>query len=69
MVGLIGLRYKFPAWPTHPVGFTSARGVADQNLSSRRGRDWSVQERSAVFPRMLVGFTFRIMLNYSVDMT
>ncbi|MBI4553357.1 MAG: hypothetical protein HY710_13925 [Candidatus Latescibacteria bacterium] len=31
MSGLIVLRYQFPGWPLHPVGFTIARGVAVDN--------------------------------------
>jgi hypothetical protein len=81
MGGLILLRYRFPAWPIHPVGFAIARGVAIDNafftifiawltktILLRLGGISLYREAQPFFIGMLVGFATGMVLNFGVDM-
>lgn len=81
MGGLILMRYRFPAWPIHPVGFAIARGVAIDNafftifiawlcktILLRLGGIGLYRKAQPFFIGMLVGFATGMVLNFGVDM-
>ena len=81
MSGLIVLRYRFPGWPIHPVGFTIARGVAINSafftiflawlikaILIRLGGIGLYRRTQPFFLGMLVGFAAGLTVNFLVDM-
>ncbi|HIG45599.1 MAG TPA: hypothetical protein EYQ20_03945 [candidate division Zixibacteria bacterium] len=78
---LISLKYWFPGWPIHPVGFTIARGVAIDGAFFTIFLVWMIKaivlrvggismykQTQPFFLGMLVGFATGMVLNYTVDM-
>lgn len=81
MAFLLLLRYQFPGWPLHPVGFTIARGVAVDNafftifiawvikaILLRLGGISLYRNVQPFFLGMLVGFATGMTLSFIVDM-
>jgi len=81
MAGLIALRYQFPGWPLHPIGFTIARGVAIDNAFFTMFVAWLIktivlriggiglyQQTQPFFLGMLTGFGAGFVLSTVVDM-
>jgi hypothetical protein len=81
MMLLIALRYQFPGWPLHPIGFTIARGVAIDNAFFTTFLAWLIktillriggiglyQRAQPLFLGMLVGFAAGVLLSTLVDM-
>lgn len=78
---LIALRYQFPGWPIHPVGFAIARGVAIDGAFFTIFLAWMIKavvlrlggiglyrQAQPLFLGMLVGFAAGMVLNYTIDM-
>lgn len=81
MMALLFLRYQFPGWPLHPIGFTIARGVAIDNAFFTIFLTWLIktilirvggislyQRAQPFFLGMMVGFAAGFVLSTVVDM-
>ena len=68
---LLTLRYQFPGWPLHPIGFTIARGVAINGafftIILRTGGIGLYQRSQSFFLGMLVGFATAMTASILVD--
>ena len=77
---LISLKYWFPGWPIHPVGFTIARGVAIDGAFFTIFLVWMIKaivlrvggismykQTQPFFLGMLVGYLIGAGVSYTID--